>query len=173
MQDLRGQVEISSVFQVLVEVEPDAILLLSPDERARILFAKYQCGHLLLLDSAIPKGQALVGRSLWDWTDTQDKAAVVAAIGVCLYRKDATRQGALPPPLPFRVAATSGDAAAGPRVAMQQQGHQEPPQDYQLQQQETIRATLTFRSSERGLVVFDRGGLALTSCLCNCVAQAG
>jgi PAS domain-containing protein len=63
-QDLRNQVEISSIFQVLVEAAPDAVLLLSRDERARILFANDQCGHLLRLDSSKPKGQALVGRSL-------------------------------------------------------------------------------------------------------------
>ena len=63
-QDLRNQVEISSVFQVLVEAAPDAVLLLSRDERARILFANDQCGHLLRLDSSKPKGQALVERSL-------------------------------------------------------------------------------------------------------------
>ena len=71
---------------------PDAILLLSPDERARILFANDQCGHLLQLDSSKPKGQALVERSLWEWMNAQDKAAVVAAIGVCVFSR-ARRDG--------------------------------------------------------------------------------
>jgi hypothetical protein len=151
-QDLRDQVEISSVFRVLVEAAPDAVLLLSPDERARILFANDQCGHFLRLESPTPKGQALVGQSLWEWMDAQDKAAVVAAIGVCIFCKGATRRvhcTLYSPRSPF---------ALQPRVAMQQQGHQEP-QHYQQQwqrQQEAIRADITFRSSERGLVVFMR-----------------
>jgi len=37
-QDLRDQVEISGLFQVLVEAAPDAVLLLSLDGRVRILF---------------------------------------------------------------------------------------------------------------------------------------
>jgi len=41
---------------VLVEAAPDAVLLLSFDERARILFANDQCGHLLRLDFWETKG---------------------------------------------------------------------------------------------------------------------
>jgi hypothetical protein len=138
--------------KVLVEAAPDAILLLSPDERARILFANDQCGHLLQLDSSKPKGQALVERSLWEWMNAQDKAAVVAAIGVCVFCKGATRR------LQCTLYSPRSPFALQPRVAMQQQGHQEP-QHYHQQwqrQQEAIRADLTFRSSERGLVVFMR-----------------
>jgi PAS domain-containing protein len=151
-QDLRNQVEISSIFQVLVEAAPDAVLLLSRDARACILFANDQSGHLLRLDSSGEKGKALVGRSLWEWMDAQDKAAVVAAIGVCIFCKDATKRvqcTLYSPRSPF---------ALQPGGAMPQQGHQEP-QHYQQQwqqQQEAIRADLTFRSSERGLVVFIR-----------------
>ena len=151
-QDLRDLVEIWSVFQILVEAAPNAVLLLSPDGQARILFANDQCGHLLRLDSARLKGQALVGRSLWEWMDAQDKAAVVAAIGVCLFCKDATRQvycTFYSPRSPF---------ALQPGGAMQQQGNQEP-QQYQQplqRQQDAIRADLMFRSNERGLVVFMR-----------------
>jgi len=151
-QDLRNQVEISSVFMVLVEAAPDAILLLSPDKQARILFANDQCGHLLRLGSAKANGQTLVGRSLWEWMDAQDKAAVIAAVRVCIFCKDATRRlhCALYSPRP--------PSALQPRGAMQQHGNQEP-QHYQQQwqqQQEAIRADLTIRSSERGLVVFMR-----------------
>ena len=139
-QDLRDQVEISSIFQILVEAAPDAVLLLSPDERVRILFANDQCGHLLRLGPSKPKGQALVGRSLWEWMDAQDKAAVVTAIGVCVFCKGATRRvhcTLYGPRSPF---------ALQPRVAIQQQGPQDP-QHYHQQQQEANRADLTFRSS--------------------------
>jgi hypothetical protein len=74
-----------------------------------------QCGHLLRLDSSKPKGQALVGRSLWEWMDVQDKAVVVAAMGVCLFLQGRDETGALhplQPRLPFRAAAPRGDAAA-------------------------------------------------------------
>ena len=79
--------------------------------------------------------------------DVQDKAVVVAAMGVCLFCKDAMRRvhcTLYSPGSPF---------ALQPREAMQQ--HQDP-QHYQQQQQETVRADLTFRSSERGVVVFMR-----------------
>jgi hypothetical protein len=98
------------------------------------------------------KGQSLVGRSLWEWMDAQDKAAAVAAMGVCLFCKDATRRVRCTfysPRSPF---------ALQPGGATQQQENQEPQYYQQLwqQQQEAIRADLTFRSSERGLVVFMR-----------------
>ena len=153
VQELRDQVETSSVFQVLVQAAPDAVLLLSLDGRARILFANDQCGHLLRLDSARLKGQALVGRSLWEWMDAQDKAAVVAAIGVCLFCKDATRRvycALYRPRSPF---------ALQPGGAIQQVGNVGPhhyQQPWQQQQQDAIRAGLKFRSSEQGLVVFMR-----------------
>ena len=152
MQDLRDQLEISRVFQVLVDAAPDAVLLLSPDERARILFANDQCGHLLRLDYSNPEGQALVGRSLWEWMNAHDKAAVVAAIGVCLLCKDATRREHCTFHNP------TSSFALQPRVVMQQQAHQGP-QHYHQQwqrQQEIIRADLTFCSSERGVIVFMR-----------------
>jgi hypothetical protein len=123
------------------------ILLLSPDERARILFANDQCGPLLQLDSVRSKGQALVRRSLWEWMNAQDKADVVAAIGVCIFCKDATRR------VHCTLSSPGSPYALQPREAMQQ--HQDP-QHYQQQQQETVRADLTFRSSERGVVVFLR-----------------
>ena len=151
-QDLRDQVEISSLFQVLVEAAPDAILLLSRDGRARILFANDRCGHLLRLGSSGAKGQALVGRSLWEWMDGQDKAAVVTAIGVCILCKNATRR------VQCTLYSPRSPLGLQPRRAMQQQGHQKP-QHYQQQwqqQQEAIRVDLTFRLSERGLVVFMR-----------------
>ena len=150
MQDLRDQVETLSISQVLIEAAPDAVLLLSPDGQARILFVNDRCSHLLWPGSLGSKGQALVGQSLWEWMDAQDKAAVVAAIGVCVFCKNATR----------RVHCTLYSPAScfvlQPGGAIQQQNHQEPPQHYQQQHQETIKADLTFRSSERGLVVFMR-----------------
>jgi hypothetical protein len=84
--------------------------------------------------------------------DDQDKAAVVAAIGVCLFCKDATRRvycTFYSPRSPF---------ALQPGGAMQLQGNQEP-HHYQQPwqgQQNAIRADLMFHSSERGLVVFMR-----------------
>jgi PAS domain-containing protein len=135
VQDLKDQVEISSVFRVLVEAAPDAVLLLSPDERACILFANDQCGDLLRLDSLTPKGQALVGQSLWEWMDGKDKAIVVAAIGVCVFCKGTTR----------RVQCT----LYSPRSPFA-------PQLQVAQQQEAVRTDITFRSSEMGLVVFMR-----------------
>lgn len=121
---------------------------------SRILFVNNRCGHLLQRGSSKPKGQTLVGRSLWEWMDAQDQTAVVAAIGICLFRKDATR----------RVHCTLNSSqqqprgAVQPRGAMQQQTQQET-QHYRQQwqrQQDTIRADLTFRLSERGVIVFMR-----------------
>jgi len=151
-QDLRDQVETLSIFQVLVKAAPDPVLLLSPDGRACILFANDQCGHLLRLGSLGMKGQSLVGRSLWEWMDAQDKAAAVAAMGVCLFCKDATRR------VRYTFYSPRSPFALQPGGATQQQENQEPQYYQQLwqQQQEAIRADLTFRSSERGLVVFMR-----------------
>jgi len=119
-QDLRDKVQTLSIFQVLVEAAPDAVLLLSPDGRARILFANDQCGHFLRLDFSKSKGQALVGRSLLEWMSAQDKAAFVAAVGVCLFCKDATRR------LHCTLYSPCSLFPLQPRGAMQQQRHQEP-----------------------------------------------
>jgi PAS domain-containing protein len=151
-RNLRDQVETSSIFQILIEAVPDAVLLLSADGRARILFVNDQSSHLLWLGSLGARGQALVGRSLWEWMDAQDKAAVVAAIGVCIFCKNATRrvQCTLYGPRPL--------FALQPGGAMQQLGNmdQQHHQQQWRQEQKGIRADLTFHSSERGLVVFMR-----------------
>jgi len=91
-QDLRDKVQTLSIFQVLVEAAPDAVLLPSPDGRARILFVNEQGSRLLRPTSSGAKDEALVGRSLWEWIKAQDKTAIVAAVGVCLFCKDATRR---------------------------------------------------------------------------------
>ena len=151
-QDLRDQVKTLSIFQVLTEAAPDAVLLLSPDGRARILFVNDRCSQLLWPGSLGAKGQALVGRSLWEWMDAQDKAALIGAIGVCIFCKDATR----------RVQCTFHSLwspfALQSGGAMQQQGNQGAQHYRQTWQQEreAIRADLTLRSSERGLVIFMR-----------------
>jgi len=130
--ELKEKVETLSMFQVLVKAAPDAVLLLSPDVRARILFVNDRCGQLLKLPLWRGEEQTLVGRCLWEWMNGRDKEAVVAAIGKCVLSKDMTRlvQVTLcPPPLP-------------PSVS--------------VQQQEPMRVDLTLRSSERGLVLFLR-----------------
>jgi hypothetical protein len=90
VQGLRDKVQALGIFEVLVEAAPDAVLLLSPDGWARILFANDQSSHLLRPAPSGANGEALVGRSLWEWMDAQDKAAFVAAIGICIFCKDAT-----------------------------------------------------------------------------------
>jgi PAS domain-containing protein len=126
-RNLRDQMEALSISQVLIEAAPDAVLLLSPDGQARILFVNDRCSHLLWPGSLRAKGQALVGRSLWEWMDAQDKAAVSAVIGVCFSCKNVTRRAQCTlysPRSPF---------ALQPGGTMQQLGNQKP-QHYQQQQ---------------------------------------
>jgi len=84
--------------------------------------------------------------------DARDKAAVVAAIRICIFCKDATR----------RVQCTVRDPSYPPMLSpgedMQHQRLEKSQQCLQQQQQkqEAIRANLTLRSSERGLIVFLR-----------------
>ncbi len=151
-QDLRDKVQALSIFEVLVETAPDAVLLLSPDGRARILFVNDQGSHLLRPASSGTKDEALVGRSLWEWMDAQDKAAFVAAIGICIFCKDATRRVQCTlrspcSPLPLQ---------RGGQMQHYEQEELQHHREQQQQQQETVRADLTFRSNERGLVVFMR-----------------
>ena len=151
-QDLRDKVLTLSIFQVLVEAAPDAILLLSPDGCARILFVNEQGSHLLRPASSGVKGQTLVGRSLWEWMDAQDKAAVVAAIGICIFCKDATRR------VQCTLHSPCSPLALQPGGAMQHHGQEkfQYHRGQQRQKQEGIKMDLTLRSSERGLVVFMR-----------------
>jgi hypothetical protein len=138
--ELKEKVEVLSMFQVLVKAAPDAVLLLSPDVRARILFVNDRCGQLLRLPLWGGEEQPLVGRCLWEWMNERDKAAVVAAIGKCILSKDMTMLVQVtirPPSLPPSVGA-----------AVQQQQQQ--------QQQPAMVVDLTLRSSERGLVLFLR-----------------
>jgi PAS domain-containing protein len=69
-QELREQVETLSLFQVLVEAAPDAILLVFSDMQACILFANDRCGRIMRLNpnraSEDTKEQELVGRCLWE-----------------------------------------------------------------------------------------------------------
>jgi len=152
-QDLRDKVLTLSIFQVLVEAAPDAVLLLSLDGRARILFVNEQGSHLLRPASSGVKGQTLVGRSLWEWMDAQDKAAVVAAIGVCIFCKDATRKVQCTLQRPCSPLALQPGGGA-----MQHHGQEEFQYNrrQQRQKQEGIKMDLTLRSSEGGLVVFMR-----------------
>jgi len=57
----------------------------------------------LRLGSSGAKGQALVGRSLWEWMDDQDKAAFIAAVGICIFSKDAKNRTTLDSPPEIRV----------------------------------------------------------------------
>jgi PAS domain-containing protein len=151
-QDLRDKVQTLSIFQVLVEATPDAVLLLSPDGRARILFVNDQGSQLLRPASSGVKEEALIGRSLLEWMDAQGKAAFVAAIGICIFCKDVTRrvQCILHSPCSPLVQQLGGQMQYYERQELEH--HQE----QQLQKQETNRADLTLRLTERGLVVFMR-----------------
>ena len=151
-QDLRDKVQTLSIFQVLVEVAPDAVLLLSPDGRARILFVNDQGSQLLRPASSGVKEEALIGRSLLEWMDAQGKAAFVAAIGICIFCKDVTRrvQCILHSPCSPLVLQRGG------RMQYYERQELEHHQEQQQQKQEAIRADLTLRSTERGLVVYIR-----------------
>lgn len=151
-QDLRDKVQTLSIFQVLVEAAPDAVLLLSPDGRACILFVNDQGSQLLWPASSGVKEEALVGRSLLEWMDAQGKAAFVAAIGICIFCKDVTRrvQCILHSPCSPLVLQRGGQMQYYEREELEH--HQE----QQQQKQEAVRADLTLRSTERGLVVYIR-----------------
>lgn len=138
---LREKVNTLSMFKVLVTAAPDAILLLSPDVSARILFVNDRCNQLLKLPLRGGKEQPLAGRCLWEWMDEMDTGAVVAAVGKCMSSNDNTmfvQVKIRTPPLPLTV-----DGA----VEQQQQEHQ---------QERSTRVDLTLRSSELGLVLFLR-----------------
>jgi hypothetical protein len=121
----------------LIKAAPDAVLLLSPGVGARILFANDRCSKLLRLPLWGGEKQLLVGRCLWEWMDAADKATVVAAIASGTSCNDDKQQ---------RVRCTLRSSVS----AAQQQ------QQQQQQQGITVKVMLTFRLSERGLVLFVR-----------------
>ena len=138
--ELREKVHMLSMFEVLVTAAPDAVLLLSPDVSARILFVNDRCDQLLKLPLRRGKEQSLVGRCMWEWMDEMDTGAVVAAIGKCMVSNDLTTF--------VQVTIRSPSLALAVDTAVEQQQEQ--------QQQRPTRVDLTLRSSELGLVLFLR-----------------
>ena len=136
--ELRETVEALSIFRVLIKAAPDAVLLLSPCVQARILFANDRCSKLLRLPLWGGEEQPLVGRCLWEWMDAMDKATVVAAIATCTSCSDKQHL--------VRCILRSPSSGA------QQQ------QQQQQQQRKPLKVVLTFRLSERGVVLFIRPG---------------
>jgi hypothetical protein len=148
-------VEALSLFQVLVKAAPDAILLVSSDMQACILFANDRCGRIMrLAPSEDTKEQELVGRCLWEWMDARDKVAVVEAMDMCKFCKGMTGQVrcTIRSPLSSCALQTKGNAQ------QQRQGHhhQKHHQDQHQHHQEAFRVDLTLRSSGRGMVLFLR-----------------
>ena len=136
-EDLRDTVEGLSIFRVLIKAAPDGVLLLSPGMRARILFVNDRCSKLLRLPLWGGGEQPLVGRCLWEWMDAADKATVVAAIGKSTSCSDDTQHQ-------VRCTLRCPCSATQQRQQQQQQGGM------------PVKVMLTFRLSERGLVLFIR-----------------
>jgi hypothetical protein len=139
-EELRDMVEALSIFQVLIKAAPDGVLLLSSSVGVRILFTNDRCSKLLRLPLRGGGEQPLVGRCLWEWMDVMDKATVVAAMATGTSCSDGTQH---------HVRCT----LRSPLSAAQHQQHQ-----HQQKQQQgmLVKVIVTFRLSERGLVLFIR-----------------
>jgi hypothetical protein len=146
--ELWGKVEALSLFQVLVKAAPDAILLVSSDVRASILFANDRCGRLLrLADLGETKEQGLLGRCLW--MDVRDKAAVVEVMGMCIFCEEMTGQVRCTIRSPLSSCALQ--TAENAQQQLQGHHHQNHQQNQHQHQPESFRVDLTLRSSGRGL----------------------